>query len=92
MEIVKLRVRPKNGDRRLRSLVFSFDCSVDMKLVREHLFELFPFGYWLDEDKIQRFIVDFTFKSFGFVENCSHAYLSQYLIDTRVLSSNDVVK
>ena len=78
MEILKLRVRPKNSDRKLRTLYFqSFDL-IDMNLVRSKLQELFPFGYFLDEDKIERRLIDFVISDNDVLESCSHHYLDKY--------------
>lgn len=91
MEIVKVRVRPKNCDRRMRSLLFASAQPVDMKLVRQKLSELFPFGYWLDEDKIERYIVDFSYAFGEFCEMCCHEYLEKYKTEPIKYYTNEEV-
>lgn len=80
MEIVKVRVRPRNSDRKLHTLYFqSFD-KIDMDLVRVKLRDLFPYGYYLDEDKIERRLIDFVISDIDVLESCSHRYLDKYKI------------
>lgn len=86
MEIVKVKVRPSYGDRKLHVLRFLFpDDTFSVSLVDTKLRELFPYGFF--KPSYERYMIDYSYL-FGrseLVSVCNHEYLAQYLTSNKDL-------